>query len=67
MQNRIISRADLNMLNDIKGVRKTDLMEAESLKAFHRLEKTTEVKFERLETKIDDSVNGRLKDNERRI
>ncbi len=37
--------------------------EKELLTAIHKVEKKVDI----LETKIDDSVNGRFKDNERRI
>lgn len=42
-------------------------MDTQLLQAIHNVEKNTEVRFARLETKIDDSVNGRFKDHERRI
>ena len=55
------------MPSDIKINQQMDSMETELLKGFYRLEKTTEVRFAKLETKIDESVNGRFKENERRI
>lgn len=37
------------------------------LKAIHILDKNVETRISKLETKIDDGINGRFKDNERRI
>lgn len=41
--------------------------ERELLTAIHDLDKNVEKRISRLETKIDDSIIGRFKDNERRI
>ena len=40
--------------------------EKELLQAMHEMDKNNERRFSKLETKIDDSVNGRFKDLERR-
>ena len=41
--------------------------EKELLNAIHALDKNVEKRISKLETKIDDGINGRFRDNERRI
>ena len=41
--------------------------EKELLHAIHTLDKNVEKRIGKLETKIDDGISGRFKDNERRI
>lgn len=41
--------------------------EKELLQAIHALDKNTEKRFIKLETKMDDSVNGQFKDIRRRV
>lgn len=42
-------------------------VERELLDAIHKVDKNMSSKLIELETKIDDSISGRFKDNERRI
>lgn len=44
-----------------------DTNDVDLLKAIHIIDKNVEARIGKLETKIDDSINGRFKDNERRI
>ena len=44
-----------------------DETDVELLKAIHELDKNFDTRLGKLETKIDENINGRFKDNERRI
>lgn len=67
LQRRNLGQSDLEKIAYQEGRKRMESNDTKLLQAINAVDKTTAERFARLETKIDESINARFIDNERRI